>query len=140
MKTDISPGHGEAKQSPDLIILITQGIWKLVCRGCWYVKVRQFNKKEGMNTSLKVTDRFDWGSSTIFCKLAATIIIKTMRSYVNPHFNLVNNLNSSSQSPTYNPNVSRKINRSLNKRCFKIQVQVAQINLTIVKLTFFFFF
>lgn len=90
MKRDISPGHGEAKQSPDLIVLITQGIRKLVCRGCWCVKVRQFNKKEGMNTSLKVTDRFDWGSSTIFCKLAATIIIKTekvIRNYVNPHFN-----------------------------------------------------
>lgn len=25
------------------------------------------------DASLKVTDRFDWGSSTIFCKLAATI-------------------------------------------------------------------
>lgn len=49
-------------------------------------KVRWFNKKKGMNTSLKVTERFDWGSSTIFCKLAATVIIQTekvMRNSVN---------------------------------------------------------
>lgn len=56
----------------------------LVCKK----KVRWFNmEEEEMNTSLKVTDRFDWGSSTIFCKLAATVIIQTekvMRSLVNP--------------------------------------------------------
>lgn len=36
-----------------------------------------FNYGTGINTSLKVTDLFAWGSSTIFCKLAATEITHT---------------------------------------------------------------